>query len=330
MVPESGFQLQWEDFNLRSSSLFKKLRSESDFYDVTLGCTDSKGQLLQAHKVIIASFSSVFRGMLKQDGMTSQSSNNGNNASLLLRGIPYQDLSWILDFMYQGEVKMPEDHLPSFLSVAEDLKIEGLTDSRPYIEQQSKYQVINLPNRKSSSNLFGLNPKLKEEYDYKDFKFEPNFERDIKPSFSTIENEMLKNEMRKAANRNQLSQLMEDGQISLTPEDLASLENDDFEWAESEMVKLENGSSHKNSESKPVPKPVDPNKKKRHQSIVWQFYIVNEHEKTVACSVCDQKLTRGKEGGQDYGTSGMWKHLRCNHPIEYKTAIAMKHEADNK
>jgi len=123
MLEEKKFVLHWEDFDLNLASVFKRLRSESDFFDVTLGCSDSNGQLLQGHKVILASLSPVFKDMLKQHG--SQQANN--NTVLFLRGIHYRDLSAVLDFIYQGEVHIDESRLNSFLSVAEDLKIEGLT-----------------------------------------------------------------------------------------------------------------------------------------------------------------------------------------------------------
>lgn len=48
------------------------------------------------------------------------------NVSLFLRGIPFRDLSFLMDFIYQGEINMPEEHFESFMTVAEDLKIKGL------------------------------------------------------------------------------------------------------------------------------------------------------------------------------------------------------------
>jgi len=127
--------LQWEDFNLNASKVFKNLRIESDFFDVTLGCSDSNGQLLQAHKVILASLSSVFKS-LKQHGANQVT----NNTVLFLRGIPYKDLSAILDFIYQGEVSIFEADLDSFLSAADDLKIDGLS-SKTFFGEQSMGQL---------------------------------------------------------------------------------------------------------------------------------------------------------------------------------------------
>merc|ERR1711909_266333 len=41
----------------------------------------------------------------------------------------YADLVSVLNFMYQGEVNVAQEDLNSFLAVAEDLKVKGLTQS---------------------------------------------------------------------------------------------------------------------------------------------------------------------------------------------------------
>ena len=45
---------------------------------------------------------------------------------IYLRGVKYRDLQNLLDFMYQGQVDISEENLPSFLQVAEDLNVRGL------------------------------------------------------------------------------------------------------------------------------------------------------------------------------------------------------------
>lgn len=106
------------------SGSFRELRAESDFFDVTLGCDESNGKVLQAHKVILSACSSFFKRMLKEQ-MTS----TGLTSSpyVYLRGVKFSDLSSILDFMYQGEVNVAQNELNSFLAVAEDLQVKGLT-----------------------------------------------------------------------------------------------------------------------------------------------------------------------------------------------------------
>merc|ERR1712183_1125724 len=46
---------------------------------------------------------------------------------LYLKGVKYKELISVLNFMYQGEVNVAQDDLNSFLAVAEDLRVKGLT-----------------------------------------------------------------------------------------------------------------------------------------------------------------------------------------------------------
>merc|ERR1712018_1053400 len=52
-----NFCLRWNDFAENVSGAFKELRAESDFFDVTLACSDSGSKTLQAHKVILSACS---------------------------------------------------------------------------------------------------------------------------------------------------------------------------------------------------------------------------------------------------------------------------------
>ena len=128
MGANENFCLRWNDFETNVSSAFRDLRNESDFFDVTLACDDNPNRTLQAHKVILASCSSFFKKMLRRMALASP----GNaNPLIYLRGVRMVDLESVLDFMYHGEVNVAQDDLNTFLGVAEDLQIKGLT-------QQSK------------------------------------------------------------------------------------------------------------------------------------------------------------------------------------------------
>merc|ERR1711981_831432 len=84
----------------------------------TLAC---EGNQLEAHKVILSACSPFFRGVLKR--------NPHNHPLLYLKGIKYEDVLAVLNFMYHGEVNIAQDELNSFLAVAEDLQVKGLTQN---------------------------------------------------------------------------------------------------------------------------------------------------------------------------------------------------------
>jgi len=119
-----NFCLRWNDFAENVSGAFKELRSESDFFDVTLACTDSGSRTLQAHKVILSACSNFFKSTFRQQ----TNANKHPNPYIYLRGVTYNDLTSILDFIYNGEVNVAQEELNSFLAVAEELQIKGLTN----------------------------------------------------------------------------------------------------------------------------------------------------------------------------------------------------------
>jgi len=125
------FCLKWNEFESNVSTAFRELRDDKDFFDVTLACD---GNQLEAHKVILSACSPFFRGVLKR--------NPHAHPLLYLKGIKYEDVLAVLNFMYHGEVNIAQDELNSFLAVAEDLQVKGLTqgnkDSSPTDSLPSK------------------------------------------------------------------------------------------------------------------------------------------------------------------------------------------------
>ncbi len=110
---------RWNDFESNVSSSFVDLRSKQEFFDVTLSC-DKGSRQIQAHKVILAACSPFFRRVLAK--------NPHANPLIYLKGIDYDNLTAILNFMYHGEVNVSQEDLSGFLKVAEELAVKGLTD----------------------------------------------------------------------------------------------------------------------------------------------------------------------------------------------------------
>jgi len=112
------FCLKWNEFESNVSTAFRELRDDKDFFDVTLAC---EGNQLEAHKVILSACSPFFRSVLKR--------NPHSHPLLYLKGIKYENVLSVLNFMYHGEVNIAQDELNSFLAVAEDLQVKGLTQN---------------------------------------------------------------------------------------------------------------------------------------------------------------------------------------------------------
>jgi len=112
------FCLRWNDFESNISTAFRELRDDKDFFDVTLSCDDEQ---IQAHKVILSACSPFFRGVLRR--------NPHAHPLLYLKGVKFSDLTAVLNFMYHGEVNVAQEELNSFLAVAEELRVKGLTQN---------------------------------------------------------------------------------------------------------------------------------------------------------------------------------------------------------
>jgi len=130
------FCLRWNDFESNISVAFRDIREEKDFFDCTLSCGSRQ---IQAHKLILSACSPFFRSVLKQ--------NPHQHPLLYLKGVQFTDLQAVLNFMYHGEVNVAQEELNSFLAVAEDLEVKGLTQnnsSNPK-PRQDQTQSLNPP-----------------------------------------------------------------------------------------------------------------------------------------------------------------------------------------
>jgi hypothetical protein len=132
MSGNEKFCLRWNDFESNISVAFREIREEKDFFDCTISCG---ARQIQAHKLILSACSPFFRSILKQ--------NPHQHPLLYLKGVEFTDLQSVLNFMYHGEVNVAQEELNSFLAVAEDLQVKGLTQNtsnktaRPESEQTS-------------------------------------------------------------------------------------------------------------------------------------------------------------------------------------------------
>ena len=108
--------LCWKEFQKTTTAAFTNLHGKEDFTDITLVC--NTGRQVKAHKVILSAVSIFFKTVFQQ--------NPHQHPLIYLKGVSFEDLNYILDFIYLGEVKVIQEDLETFLNVAEDLQIDGL------------------------------------------------------------------------------------------------------------------------------------------------------------------------------------------------------------
>ena len=85
-----------KQMKLNQVDSYRRMRTATDFSDVTLVCEDSRQ--IYAHRVILASSSSFFQNVLTKV--------MHSHPLIFLRGVPHSQLSAIMDFIYLGQAEI--------------------------------------------------------------------------------------------------------------------------------------------------------------------------------------------------------------------------------
>ena len=115
----------WKEFQQKGSSSFAELRERPDFTDVTLVSED--GHQFKGHKVILGSLCPFFMELLKK--------NEHPHPLVHMLGVKSIELSAVMDFLYNGESSIFQEHLEAFLALAQKLKLNGLTRTEELSEE---------------------------------------------------------------------------------------------------------------------------------------------------------------------------------------------------
>ncbi|KAH1011285.1 hypothetical protein HUJ04_000693 [Dendroctonus ponderosae] len=136
MATTEQFSLRWNNFHYNLKSGFHGLLQQAEMVDVTLAVD---GHFLQAHKVVLSICSPYFKEMFMK--------NPCKHPIVILKDVGHDNMKYILQFMYMGEVSILKDNLPSFLRTAEVLQVKGLTgedsteDSGSQKEQKASSEI---------------------------------------------------------------------------------------------------------------------------------------------------------------------------------------------
>lgn len=85
------------------------------FVDATIACG---GKVYSAHKFVLSTCSDYFKQIFTH--------NSNSNPILFMKDVSCRDIEALLDFMYHGEVNVPQSSLGSLIKTAESLQIKGL------------------------------------------------------------------------------------------------------------------------------------------------------------------------------------------------------------
>ena len=118
-MASSTTTLSKPNFETFTKRTFRNLLNDEDFTDVTLACDD--GQLVKAHKVILAAASPFFKRILAQAAHP--------NPLIHIQGIKAFHLKLMLHFIYLGRATIETGDVEEFFESTRSLKIEGLEEA---------------------------------------------------------------------------------------------------------------------------------------------------------------------------------------------------------
>jgi len=109
--------LSGDEFLNDAAGALKSMLEDKHFANVTIVTEDA--QKISAHKIILSSFSPIFRDILLE--------NTHQHPLLYFRGIKHEYMQAIMKFMYLGQTRIGLLEVKEFMKIASELQIKGLS-----------------------------------------------------------------------------------------------------------------------------------------------------------------------------------------------------------
>ncbi|EFN66811.1 Longitudinals lacking protein-like [Camponotus floridanus] len=175
------FSLKWNNFSNNLSSGFLSHLSENDLVDVTLAV---EGQLLAAHKLVLSVCSPYFKNIFKE--------NPCQHPVIILKDVKHTEIVALLRFMYQGEVNVRQEDLPTFLKMAQMLQIKGLEGGEGQIIPMLNNYVNVSDSQNDSENVTILSDAMNERENVSNES--PNFHKIAKRNIKKRKKHVVEND----------------------------------------------------------------------------------------------------------------------------------------
>jgi len=174
MSGNGQYLMQNKDFDRNIRNGWTSLLQDDDFCDVTLV---SDGNQIKAHKIVLSTFSPVLGQILKKNP------HQHPLIYLLGLGISPRALDNLIDFMYRGEIRIPQDEINELLNLANILQVVGLSENEESIERSNTAIVSKRNKIGSLGNNKGLVNKS-------DLKKEDTIEHSINYGYQENDNDI--------------------------------------------------------------------------------------------------------------------------------------------
>ena len=125
MAQENQSLLEWPLYSEHLKIMMKEMLMDENFSDVTLVTEDKKQ--IKAHLNILSACSPFFKDILQKQ----------NNSIIYLRGIHFDEVKSIIQFIYLGKTSFQQEMLDEVLSVARSLEITELSNAEPFSNDET-------------------------------------------------------------------------------------------------------------------------------------------------------------------------------------------------
>lgn len=119
MTEQEHYSLRWNNHQHHILRAFDALLQTKSLVDVTLVCAETS---IRAHKVVLSACSPFFQNVFAE--------NPCKHPVIVLKDFPGWVVQAVVDFMYRGEISVPQKRLETLIQVGESLQIRGLVEHR--------------------------------------------------------------------------------------------------------------------------------------------------------------------------------------------------------
>lgn len=142
LAPQENYSLRWNNHQSHILESFDALLQQNSLVDVTLVCADRS---LRAHKVVLSACSPFFEKVFNDTPC--------KHPTIVLKDYQRWVIQAIIDFMYRGEISVPQERLSQLIQAGESLQIRGLIGAIPEAvecEKRERDCVSPMPRRKQA------------------------------------------------------------------------------------------------------------------------------------------------------------------------------------
>ncbi|XP_045593970.2 protein jim lovell [Procambarus clarkii] len=111
----SQYLLRWNDHLSNYGDVFLTLREQEEFVDCSIACDDG---IVGAHRVVLAGCSSYLRDLFTRIA--------NPHPVIFLMNTPRSLVIMLLEFIYKGQVHIPQNRLQQLVMLGQSLRIKGL------------------------------------------------------------------------------------------------------------------------------------------------------------------------------------------------------------